>query len=148
MSNESKQFREQIRLLNRNLGLLNKNSNNTFCCSKVTLSQCHALVEIGRADAISLKDLAALLLLDTSTTSRTVDSLVRKGYAKRVTDPADRRGINILLTKTGQVLFNDIENKMEKDFESYFCHIPEKEKDNVLHAMDIILNAFSKAKEL
>ena len=140
---DSKQFREQIRLLERRLGLLNKNNNGSFSCCKVTLPQCHALVEIGRAKTISLKKLAKILTLDTSTTSRTVDGLVKKGYVTRIESSLDRRSIDISLTPTGQTLFCDIEHKMDNNFAQIFNCIPNEEKENVLHAMNCIIDAFS-----
>lgn len=142
---DSKIFREQIRLLERKLGLLNKGTNNNFCCSKVTLSQCHALVEIGRAENLSLKELAEILILDVSTTSRSVDALVKKNYAKRETSTADRRSIQIKLTELGQKLYQDIEAKMDNDFFNCFEHIPINERENVLHSMDLILEALEKS---
>lgn len=141
MNNDAERFREQIRLLERMLGLLSKGNNGSFCCSKVTLSQCHALVEIGRVKTLSLKDLADILSLDTSTTSRTVDTLVKKTYVQRDNDPNDRRSIKIKLTDSGQKLYQDIENKMNNDFSICFEKIPTNERGNVLHSMDIILNA-------
>lgn len=145
MSNESKAFREQIRLLERKLGLLNKKSNGSFCCSKVTLSQCHALVEIGRAGKITLKELAEMLLLDVSTTSRSVDTLVKKDYARREVSTIDRRSIQISLTEAGLKLFKDIEASMDNDFQNCFQHIPKDERENVLHSMDLILEALDKS---
>lgn len=147
MPTDSKIFREQIRLLERKLGLLNKGSNNSFCCSKVTLSQCHALVEIGRAESLSLKDLAEILLLDVSTTSRTVDALVKKNYAKRETSTADRRSIQITLTDLGQKLYQDIEAKMDRDFLNCFKQIPINDRENVLHSMELILEALEKSSK-
>lgn len=145
MTRESEKFREQIRLLVRKMGLLNKGNNGSFCCSKVTLSQCHALVEIGRAENLSLKELADILMLDVSTTSRTVDALVKKNYAKRENSTTDRRSIQIKLTELGQQLFQDIEAKMDNDYFNYFEHIPLNERENVLHSMDLILEALEKS---
>lgn len=142
MDQYSKEFREQIRILERRLGLLNKSNNGSFSCCKVTLPQCHALVEIGRAHHISLKNLANILSLDTSTTSRSVDGLVKKGYVTRQESSLDRRSIEITLTPTGQKLFQDIEQKMDNDFAKVFNRIPHEEKENVLKAMNCILNAF------
>lgn len=142
MDHYSKEFREQIRILERRLGLLNKSNNGSFSCCKVTLPQCHALVEIGRAHHISLKNLANILSLDTSTTSRSVDGLVKKGYVTRQESSLDRRSIEITLTPTGQKLFQDIEQKMDNDFAKVFNRIPHEEKENVLKAMNCILNAF------
>ncbi|MBU4439706.1 MAG: MarR family transcriptional regulator, partial [Firmicutes bacterium] len=80
---QPKQFREQIRILERKLGLLKKN-NGSYCAEVLTLAQCHALVEIGRIETISLKELSVILAIDMSTTSRTVDGLVKKGYVLRI----------------------------------------------------------------
>ena len=143
VENNSKKFREQIRILERRLGLLSKNSTGSFACCTVTLSQCHALVEIGRAQKISLKDLAIILSLDTSTTSRTVDALVIKNYVARQESTLDRRSIDIALTSTGQKLFQTIECKMNSDFAEIFSRIPPNERENVLHAMDCIIDAFT-----
>lgn len=48
-------LRELIRILLRNLGMLEKSD--TSRCG-VTITQCHAIVEIGRNGKISLVDLA------------------------------------------------------------------------------------------
>jgi hypothetical protein len=50
----SKYLRELIRVLVRNLGILEKSD--ASCCG-VTISQCHAIVEIGRSGEVSLMSL-------------------------------------------------------------------------------------------
>ncbi len=139
----SKQFREKIRMMERKLELLEKN-NNEFCCEAITLTQSHTLIEIGRAKSIALKDLSIRLNLDISTTSRSVDSLVKKKYVQRVTSEIDRRSVNIFLTDNGKKLFCDIENKMDNYFEQMFSRVPEQEMENVLYSLDLILDAFNK----
>lgn len=69
----SETLRELIRILVRDLGILEKSD--ASCCG-VTITQCHAVVEIGRKGKISLVDLAGLLGLDKSTMSRTINNLV------------------------------------------------------------------------
>lgn len=140
---QPKQFREQIRILERKLGLLKKN--NGSCCAEVlTLAQCHALVEIGRVETISLKNLSVILAIDMSTTSRTVDGLVKKGYVRRISSLEDRRSVNISLTESGIIIFETIENNNNAFFADIFTNIPNGEKMNVLHALDVILAAFDK----
>lgn len=138
---QPKQFREQIRILERKLGLLKKN--NGSCCAEVlTLAQCHALVEIGRVETISLKDLSVILAIDMSTTSRTVDGLVKKGYVQRIPSLEDRRSVNISLIESGIIIFETIESNNNAFFAGIFTNIPNDEKMNVLHALDVILAAF------
>ncbi|MDO9492213.1 MarR family winged helix-turn-helix transcriptional regulator [Acetobacterium sp.] len=138
-----KQFREQIRILERKLGLLKKN--NGSCCAEVlTLAQCHALVEIGRLGTISLKELSVILAIDMSTTSRTVDGLVKKRYVQRIASQKDRRSINISLSDSGKIIFETIETNNDIFFAEIFSNLPDNEKMPVLHALEVILNAFDK----
>lgn len=105
--NDNREFRELIRVMERRLGLLNKENNE--CCGSITLAQCHALVEIGRHKNISINELAKIINLDKSTMSRTVDNLVKKKYAIKLKMEDDKRGVNITLTNEGKSIFNDIE---------------------------------------
>ena len=92
-------FRQNMRQIERAVMLQNKNE--ATCCG-VTLAQCHAVLEIGSADGMSVKELSARLGLDKSTLSRTVESLVEDGLAERTTSPEDRRVIVIRLTAKGR----------------------------------------------
>jgi DNA-binding MarR family transcriptional regulator len=99
-------------------------------------------VEIGRINSISLKDLAVILAIDMSTTSRTVDGLVKKGYVQRIPSLEDRRSVDISLTESGKVIFETIESNNDTFFADIFANIPNDEKMTVLHALDVILAAF------
>lgn len=136
---EQKQLRENIRLLERKLGVLNDSE--MSCCS-VTMAQCHAIVEIGRAGNISLIDLANLLNLDNSTMSRTVNNLVNSEYAKRELDPDDRRYITITLTDKGIELFNSIESGMDAHYLAIYECIPEDKRGQVLECLQLLNDAF------
>ena len=136
---DAKQFREQIRILERKLGLLKKSTESN---NELTLTQCHTLVEIGRAHTISLKDLSLILAIDLSTTSRTVANLVKKSYVQRTPSIQDRRSVDITLTSTGQTLFNHIETTNNTFFQEVFENIPLEKRESVLTALEIILEAF------
>ena len=77
-------LRELLRTLIRKLGLLERSE--AVCC-EVTLSQCNALVEIGRVGVLSVNQLADRLNLDKSTVSRVSDKLVLDGLLLRQEDP-------------------------------------------------------------
>ena len=138
---DSKQLREMIRILERKLGLLKESG---FSCCGVTMSQCHALVEIGRAESISLNELAELLNLENSTMSRTVNNLVTSELAKRDIDPKDRRYVTISLTEKGNNLYEGIEEGMNLYFKKIYDAIPENKKQQVLESMGILLEAIDK----
>ena len=135
---EVKQLRELIRVLERKLGIL---EDSEMSCCGLTLAQCHALVEIGRAKQISLIDLSNTIGLDTSTMSRTVNNLVTKKMAKRELDPSDRRYITIRLTTAGSLSFREIETSMETYFQKIYESIAEKDRQMVLESLSILLNA-------
>ena len=140
--NDSREFRELIRMIERKLGMLNKENNE--CCCSVTLAQCHALVEIGRHENISINELAKIINLDKSTMSRTVDNLVKKNYALKLKMEDDKRGIKIKLTDEGIRVFNNIEYKMNNKFEMIFEKIPEEKRDKVLDSMKVLVRVLEK----
>ena len=140
---DSKIFRELIMLFEQKLELLNKQDT---CCSEVSLAQCHALVEIGRAKSISLKNLSNILTLDISTMSRTVDSLVKKDFVLRSPSKVDRRSIDIELTEKGLLTFEDIENKMNDKFKKVFKEISDEDQLTAINGLNIIIEALSKSQ--
>jgi DNA-binding MarR family transcriptional regulator len=137
---EEKQLRESIRFLERKMGLL---TDSEMSCCSVTLAQCHAIVEIGRAGSISLVDLANLLNLDNSTVSRTVNNLVTSEYAKRELDPGDRRYVTIALTEKGTELYRSIESSMDRHFAELYKNIPEGKRSQVLESLKLLIDAFN-----
>lgn len=140
---ESHYLRELIRVLVRNLGILEKGE--ATCCG-TTVSQCHAIVEIGRAKDITLNELAELLTLDKSTMSRTINNLVESGLVVRELHPEDRRYVTIKLTDEGMNVFRNIENSMEQYYQSIFLSIAEDKREQVLDSLRLIIDAAKKNK--
>jgi DNA-binding MarR family transcriptional regulator len=135
-------FRRSMRQIERAVMLQNKNE--ATCCG-VTLSQCHAVIEIGSADGMSVKNLSSRLGLDASTLSRTVDSLVENGLAERATSPEDRRSIVIRLTAEGRASVNRINATWNRICVGMFKDIPEKKHGNILEAMNLIADALTRS---
>lgn len=140
---ESHYLRELIRILVRNLGILEESE--ATCCG-TTVSQCHAIVEVGRAKDISLNQLAELLTLDKSTMSRTINKLVDSGLVIRELHPDDRRYVSIKLSEEGIKVFHNIENSMEKYYQSIFASIPEEKREQVLESLQLVINAAKQNK--
>ncbi|MPM56010.1 hypothetical protein SDC9_102808 [bioreactor metagenome] len=135
---ESYHLRELIRLLERKLGVL---EDGEMSCCGISMAQCHALVEIGRAGSISLVELAALLNLDNSTMSRTVNNLVNHHMVERQLDPNDRRYITIRLSPEGASQFQGIESSMAEYFMRIYTAIPEEKRAQVLEGLQVLLKA-------
>lgn len=131
-------LRELTRALVRRLGLLEKND--ASCCG-VTVTQCHAIVEIGRKDKVSLVELADLLGVYKSTMSRTVDSLVEAELAIRHLDAENRRYVVIQLTEKGRDVLRKIEESMDNYFGSIVNSIPEEKREQVLESLILLADA-------
>lgn len=64
--------------------------------------------------ALSLKQLAQRMGLDSSSLVRVVDLLEDRGLVLRVTDAADRRSKQLLLTADGQAMVADVHGKLQR----------------------------------
>ena len=133
-------LRELIRQLERKTGALNDSQ---MSCCNITMAQCHALVEIGRAKRISLIELSETIGLESSTISRTVNHLVNAGMVHREVDPANRRYITISLTEDGQQIFDGIETCMNLYYKQLLRKIPPEKQTEVLESIQILLDAFA-----
>jgi putative acetyltransferase len=96
---EVEPLREASRLLVRELGLLDDRGRP----SRISLPQCHALIELDRAggDGLGVAELAARLNVDKSTMSRTANRLVRDGLITAGEGP-DRRHKPLRLAAAGK----------------------------------------------
>ena len=130
------QLRELLRQLNRKLGLLDKTQ---LSCCGITYSQCHALVEIGSKQSLSINELAELLGLDKSTLSRTVNTMVEQGLVAREPDPDDRRYVKIKLTPAGSSLLSDIEDRMTDYYLNIYQAIPQQKRKQVLESLELLV---------
>lgn len=135
------QLRELIRLVERKLGIL---EDTEMSCCQVSMAQCHALVEIGRAGSVSLAQLADLLNLDNSTMSRTVNNLVDKKMAERELDPNDRRYVTIQLTEEGQKTYHEIETNMTDYYARIMEEIPPESRASVLENLRVLIDAITR----
>lgn len=138
-----KYLRELIRILVRNLGILEKGE--ATCCG-TTISQCHAIVEIGRTKQISLNELADLLGLDKSTMSRTINNLVENNLVIRETHAEDRRYVTIELTENGKEVYKSIENSMGIYYKQILESIPEDKREQVLESLKLLTDAVKENK--
>jgi DNA-binding MarR family transcriptional regulator len=135
---QAKKLRETLRMLMRRLGILERGE--ASCCG-ITIAQCHVIVELGRAERMSLNDLAELLRLDKSTVSRSVDNLVSTGLVLRETDAADRRYVTLSLSDNSKAVFADLEKRMETYFADIVDLLPADKRDQVLDSLVLLSEA-------
>ena len=70
----------------------------------LTAAQAEAIVVIGQAQPLSLKELGELLIAEAGHPSRLVDRLVEAGLVERRSAPDDRRRVVLSLTPRGRAL--------------------------------------------
>ncbi|MBP2666605.1 MAG: transcriptional regulator, MarR family [Firmicutes bacterium] len=136
-------LRELLRTLIRKLGILERSE--ALCCD-MTLSQCTAMIEIGRAGFLSVNQLAERLDLDKSTVSRSSDRLVVDGLLLREEDPADRRYVVLKLSDKGKQSYSNLEQRMTSYFEKVIAEIDPHERDQVLKSLQLLSSALKSEK--
>jgi DNA-binding MarR family transcriptional regulator len=128
-------FRAKLREIERAVWLQTKSE--ALCCG-VTLAQCHAILEIGSAGELNLKELAARLGLDTSTLSRTVESLVQDGLVERTPSAADRRSMVIRLNSKGNAALDRIHSTWNRICRDMFRRIPRAKHNQLMESLSVI----------
>ena len=83
-----------------------------ICCHDISVTQWYALEILVDRGVIRSQVLADALRLDKSTTTRVVDSLVRKGYVERAPEAEDRRAVALKVTRTGRALYERINREL------------------------------------
>lgn len=99
------ELREFSRKLVRELGFMR----NTLADSDLAPSAVHAIIEIGLAPGMQARDLANVLRLDKSNTSRQLAKLEALGLVCRETSDEDGRSSELYLTGAGQRLRKKID---------------------------------------
>ena len=136
MDNDSlKQFRKNLRILQRKLGL--QLSGDALCCG-VTVAQCHTLLAIEERKLTTVTDLALDLELDKSTLSRTIESLVAIDLVNRETNSGNRRSQHISLTKEGEDAVTGIHVQWNDYFESILSQIPVAKRTVVMEGLSLL----------
>lgn len=127
-----RRFREILRIFERELDI----QNNSGCCCGVTLSQCHALMELSDKNKISLNQLSEKLSVDKSAVSRTIENLVNKEFVARTIPKENRRVTNLSLTKTGMDVCNQINTGNDDYYFKALSSIPEDELEVFLRSFE------------
>ncbi|UCH40286.1 MAG: MarR family transcriptional regulator [Gammaproteobacteria bacterium] len=98
----------EVRLASRDLvrqfGLMNQNVAGT----DLSLSAVHAIIEVGRTEPLTSKELSNALLLEKSTVSRMVRSLIERGEIREVRSSDDLRVKHLHLTQQGKKTLRSI----------------------------------------
>lgn len=136
---EINDFRKHLRKFEL---LLDKQLSKSVCLHKVTLPQCHTLLEIENLKVCTLNELAIAVNLEKSTVSRTIDTLVKKGLVQRDINPQNRRETNISLTENGISTVNDINKENNTFFINVFKNLADKNSMEFIKSFHLFVEAF------
>jgi DNA-binding MarR family transcriptional regulator/GNAT superfamily N-acetyltransferase len=115
----------------RQFGLMNRGVAGT----DLSLSAVHAIIETGRTGGISAKDLCDKLLLEKSTISRLVKTLVNKGEIAEVRSSKDLRVKHLRLTRQGKKTLNIIDQYAEGQVSGALEHLNKNARIGVLKGL-------------
>jgi len=125
------EFRRILRHFERELSFQNQSG----CCCGVTLTQCHALMELVLKDNITMNELAKRLYLDKSTVSRTIDNLVQANLVNREIPSANRRTTRIKLTENGRKVCKTINEGNDQYYKNVLAAIPPEKLGDFLQSL-------------
>jgi MarR family transcriptional regulator, organic hydroperoxide resistance regulator len=114
---------------------LQRRVNDAMAPLGVTAAQADALVVIGQAGLVSLKDLGDLLIAEGGHPSRLVDRLVEAGLVERRTAADDRRRIELSLTSEGKRVVGRIDQTRDTLKELGRQLIPERDLNAAMKAL-------------
>jgi DNA-binding MarR family transcriptional regulator len=117
-----------------------------LACCGTTVQQCRAISEIGYRGYVNQKELAAVLRLDKTTISRTMDSLEYRGLAERVQNPADKRCTGIRLTEKGKDSYAEISRNMDAFYLKAYELLPPGKKEQVIESLALLVRIFEENK--
>ena len=116
------EFALSVKALQREL---ERGSNELMKPLGLTGPQADALVVIGQAEPIALKDLGRLLIAEAGHPSRLVDRLVEAGLVERRAAARDRRRVELSLTPAGGRLARRVEKARQDLFDASRPHVDE-----------------------
>ncbi len=89
-----------------------------------------SIMEIVSHQSMTVSEIARITSISKSQITSLIDKLVELGVVERHPDEKDRRVINIVLTKYGGTLLEDVRNKVKQNIkEKLSCLTPEELSD-------------------
>ena len=126
----------------RELGFMNR----TIAGTDLSASAVHAIVEIGTSGKLSAKDLAERLLLEKSTVSRLVRSLVDRGELSEVRSDEDARRKHLYLTGRGEKTLAVINKFAEHQVAAAITPLGDQSRKGVLRGLETYAGALKASR--
>ena len=92
-------------------------------------------------EPMTMGELSQALDVPLSTATRIVDWLVKNDYAKRLSDPDDRRIVRVALTETGQAMYRAANEFIQKRVERLLRPFTPEERENLVMLLRKLVKA-------
>lgn len=106
----------------------------------VTVAQWVVLRSLFGRGPLTLNAAAALIGVDSSTLSRMVERLVHKDWVRRVTDPEDRRSVQVSLTPEGARRVPELAALADENDAEFFGTLSDERKLEFLNTIKDLLS--------
>lgn len=133
------ELREFSRKLVRELGFMRS----TLADSDLAPSAVHAVIEIGATPGIQARDLANILRLDKSNTSRQIAKLESGGLVVRTTSSDDARSSELYLTDAGQKLRAKIDEFATDQVSHALRRLAPADQQTLVKSLSLYANALA-----
>jgi DNA-binding MarR family transcriptional regulator len=110
------------------------------CCG-TTSTQCHILIELGRAGELTPTELGRRLQLEKSWISRALDSLVEGGVVAKRANADDARSWVVALTAKGRKRYRELNATLDAQAERVLAALAPEERAIVDRALGLLLRA-------
>ncbi|CAG2139169.1 bifunctional helix-turn-helix transcriptional regulator/GNAT family N-acetyltransferase [Cupriavidus numazuensis] len=132
-------LRDVSRRLVRELGFMRS----TLANSDLAPSAVHAVLEIGMKPGITAKDLATILRLDKSNTSRQIARLEAAGFVERRVSSDDARSSELYLSAEGKSLRARIDQFATSQVSNALRHMAPADQQALLRSLALYANALA-----
>lgn len=123
--------------------LLNKEIESYFDMSSARILTLLAFTE---KKIMYMNELSKKLSLNTSTSTRMIDSLVKEGFVERGKDKSDRRVVTVELSDKGKKMVKDIKTFRDRYFDLIKDKVKNKGKEEMISSLQILIDAFGSFK--
>lgn len=131
-------------LMNRIMGRYNAALQEEMSKLGLTTPQMRSLAVLSVRDGILIRELAVYAVVQQSTLSRGLDTLVQNGFVLRQPDPDDSRATRIFLTDAGREAFRHLWPHMSDASQAMFVGIDGDEKQAFIGTLQKVLKNIRK----
>ena len=113
----------------------------------ITYTQGHILLYLETHGLLMTNELADIMRLDKSTTSRAVATMINRGYVKFRENSGDKRIKPIALTSKGKNLVERVHQVANTEVEGALAILTDEERETVLSGMRLYARALSRSRK-